>query len=428
MSTMQNAGAVSPDQPQVSWKLNLAMLWLSQLLILAGFQAFGPFVPLFIEDVLGVTDKVQLAAAITAFNGFGTFAYAIFNPIWGMLADRFGVKPMLIRGTFVTAAIFPAMAYSTSVFMLVFLRFLSAACAGTTSASQMMIVRNTPEKYQGFALGVLSSAIWGGAMLGYVIGGLLIDFYGYKEAFWFCGILYLISGIAILFTRDGVIRYTPKSSGKSGGLLVSLLPRFSHAVWIMLLLFMSMGFVRSFELGYVALKVKEMTSAESAAFWTGISSAIVCGAAIFSGVLTGYLSDRYPVIKILIPVMLISAVAMVIQGATGNLWIFTAGRVMLYAAAGGMQPVVQKVLSSITPPRKRGSVFGFASSFQCSGNVIAFVLSGLLMPLCGISWIFHIGAALFIIFLPVFVYGIIYATRPFVFHHPAALHRKRRQA
>ena len=427
MSAIQNAGAGQIGDPQVSWKLNLAMLWLSQLLILAGFQAFIPFVPLFIEDVLGVTDKVQLAAAITAFNGFGTFAYAIFNPIWGILADRYGVKPMLLRGTFVTAVIFPAMAYSTSVFMLVFLRFLSAACAGTTSSSQMMIVRNTPEKYQGFALGVLSSAIWGGAMLGFVIGGLLIDFFGYKEAFWFCGILYFISGIAILFTRDGVIRYTPKSS-RSGGFWSALVPKFSHAVWMMLLLFLIMGFVRSFELGYVALKIKEMTSAESAAFWTGISSAIVCGAAIFSGVLTGYLSDRYPVIKIIIPVILIAAVTMVIQGATGNLWVFTAGRVLLYAAAGGMQPVLQKVLSSITPPRKRGAVFGFASSTQCSGNVIAFVLSGLAMPLCGVSWIFHIGAILFITSLPIFVYGIIYATRPFVFHNLSTLRKKRRQA
>ncbi|MBE6357382.1 MAG: multidrug efflux MFS transporter [Lentisphaerae bacterium] len=421
MSAIGNAGTA----PQVSWKLNLAMLWFSQLLILAGFQAFIPFVPLFIKDVLGVTDKVELAAAITAFNFFGTMAYAVFNPIWGVLADRFGVKPMLLRGTFLTAVIFPAMAYSPTVFVLVLLRFLSAACAGTTAASQTMIVRNTPEKYQGFALGVLSTAIWGGAMLGFVIGGLLIDFYGYKEAFWFCGILYFISGIAILFTRDGEIRLVKVKSHIQGGFFSRLLPKFTHAVWVLLMLFMVLGFVRSFEIGYVALKIEEMTSPASAAFWTGVSSAIVCGAAIFSGVLFGYLSDRYPVVCLIVPVMLIAAVTMVIQGATGNLWIFTAGRVLLYAAAGGMQPVLQKVLSSITPPRKRGAVFGFASSTQCFGNMIAFALSGLLMPICGVSWLFHIGAVFFIIFLPAFIGGITFATRPFVLHNLSKLRKKR---
>ena len=65
--------------PKVSWKLNLAMLWFSQLVIFAGFQALIPFVPLFIKNELGITDKVELAAAVTAFNFFGTFAYAIFN-------------------------------------------------------------------------------------------------------------------------------------------------------------------------------------------------------------------------------------------------------------------------------------------------------------------------------------------------------------
>ena len=69
--------------PRVSWKLNLAMLWFSQLVIFAGFQALIPFVPLFIKNELGITDEVELATAVTAFNFFGTFAYAIFCPVWG---------------------------------------------------------------------------------------------------------------------------------------------------------------------------------------------------------------------------------------------------------------------------------------------------------------------------------------------------------
>ena len=73
----------------------------------------------------------------------------------------------------------------------------------TTAASQIMVARNTPDERQGFAQGVLSTAIWGGAMLGNVIGGLIIDGYGYRAAFWFCGILYFFAGFAILLTHDG---------------------------------------------------------------------------------------------------------------------------------------------------------------------------------------------------------------------------------
>ena len=103
-----------------------------------------------------------------------------------MLGDKFGIKPMLLRGTFVTAPIFAMMGYVKSPEMLIFLRFITASCAGTTAASNIMVVRTTPENRQGFALGLLSTAIWGGAMLGYVIGGVLIHYFNYEIAFWIC--------------------------------------------------------------------------------------------------------------------------------------------------------------------------------------------------------------------------------------------------
>lgn len=400
--------------PRVSWKLNLAMLWFSQLVIFAGFQALIPFIPLFIKNELGVVDKVELAAAVTAFNFFGTFAYAIFNPIWGTLADKFGVKPMLLRGTFVTGLLFPLMAYSKTVWLLVLLRFITAGCAGTTAASQTMIVRNTPNEHQGFALGVLTTAIWGGSMLGYVIGGLLIHYFNYTVAFWVCGAMYLAGGISILFTRDGAIAAHMKSHIKKSR-WEALLPQFTQAVWVMLVLFLLMGFVRSFEVPYVALKVEELTNKDIAAFWTGIVSAIVCVVAILSGIFSGVLIDRLPPHKIFIPVLLISGVALALQGFARTLWLFTVGRALLYMAAGGLQPILQKILALITPQRKRGGVFGFASSFQGLGTMLAAAASGVAMVECGISGVFYLGAIAFFIMLPICLKSVEFATRPPVF-------------
>ena len=48
--------------PKVSWKLNLAMLWFSQLVIFAGFQALIPFVSLF----SGVSESVAKPAGSPA--------------------------------------------------------------------------------------------------------------------------------------------------------------------------------------------------------------------------------------------------------------------------------------------------------------------------------------------------------------------------
>ena len=420
---------------QVSWKLNLAMLWLSQVAVLAGFNAFIPYIPLFIKDELGVTDPAALAAAIAAFNFFGQLAYATFNPIWGVLSDRFGVKPMLLRGTFLTAVIFPLMAYSKTVAMLVFLRFLSAACAGTTAASNTMIVRNTPDDKQGFALGVLSTAYWGGSMLGFVIGGFLIKFFSYQKTFWACGILYFVAGISILFTRDGTIR-APMSTIhhlKARGLAV-LMPRFTRAVWIMFMLFLVLGFIRSFEIGYIALTVEELVGKADAAIWTGVISAAVALAAVISGIVSGYLVDRISFRLLLIPCMFISAAALVMQGAPETsflrnyelvknygLVIFAAGRVLLYITAAGLSPILQKLLSAATPTRKRGSVFGFSTTAQCGGNMLAFVVSGyayyhLVVCGVGVSGIYYVAAVLFVAALPLFLHGITLAFRRRPFH------------
>ena len=144
MSTSVSTVPTPPEEKkQVSsnyWVVNLVCLWFSQILVLAGFAALVPFIPLFITQELGITSQSEIGRAVALFNFFGSMAYAIFCPIWGKLSDRFGVKPMLLRGTFVTCFIFIPMGYVkymagwlsnwlpwvSAVGLLIALRFLSA--------------------------------------------------------------------------------------------------------------------------------------------------------------------------------------------------------------------------------------------------------------------------------------------------------------
>lgn len=412
------------------WMVNLVCLWFSQILVMAGFSALIPFIPLFITQELGISDKAEVAKAVALFNFFGSMAYAIFCPIWGKLSDRFGVKPMLLRGTFVTCFIFPLMGYVkqftpaissvlpfvSTVGMLIFLRFLSAACAGTTAASQVMIVRTVPDDKQGFALGSLTTSYWGGAMLGNVVGGLIINAYGYLASFWFCGILYLLAGISILFTRDNPVRLKPAVLHIRQRGIQNILPSFTNAVWIMMVLFLLMGTVRSLEAPYIALKVKELAGEEKAAYWTGIVSAFVCVASVVSGVVSGWLSDRYSPKKILVPALSVSALALILQGWADNLLLFAASRSLLYIAAGGFHPVLQKVLSTITPKRKRGVVFGFSSCMNSSGVMLAALLGGYIYMSTTINGVFYITAAAQLFSLPILIGFLSLATRRPKFH------------
>ena len=410
------------------WKWNLFLMWSSQLLILGGFAAVMPFIPLFMKNELGLTDEHILGVWVSTFNFFGSCAYAIFCPIWGALSDRFGVKPMLLRGTFGTALIFPLMGYVHHAWLLVLLRFLSAACAGTTAASQTLLVKNTPENKQGFALGVLSTAIWGGTMLGNVVGGLVVHYYGYKFAFVACGVMYFLAGFIVLLAHEDFKPAGKSASQGHNGARRHFtgfrgLPRFTTAVWMLLGIMLFTGFARYFEIPYLAMLVEKIVGEEKAAYWTGIICGAVAVGALLSGMLTGYLSDRVKPLYILVPSMGISVLTMLIQASTTNLWVFGISRTLMYLAAGGTVSVIQKLLSAATPKRKRGKVFGFCTTANGVGIMLSTVAAGGVIYVTGVRGVFYTAAFLLLLLIPCYmaVFRRIMRQRYFAAHYKAVM-------
>ena len=160
------------------WKRNLFLMWITQVFVMTGFDSAMPFIPQLMRDNFDMVDQAQRGVYVSVFNFAGFLAYAVFCPVWGTLSDRFGVKIMLLRGFFVTCFFYPLMGYATQPWLLITLRFITAAFAGTTAAANILLVKTVPENRTGFALGLFGTAIWGGSMLGNVLGGLLVDLYG----------------------------------------------------------------------------------------------------------------------------------------------------------------------------------------------------------------------------------------------------------
>ncbi|MDD3154346.1 MAG: MFS transporter [Victivallaceae bacterium] len=389
------------------WKRNLFFLWSSQVLVNAGFCACMPFIPLFIRENFGITDDGRRGFIVAMFYFFGMLAYVISNPVWGMLSDRFGVKPMLLRGTFVTALIYPWMGYCSSAAWLIALRFLSAACAGTTAASNTMIVKTTPSEKQGFALGTLSTGFWGGAMIGNVIGGLSSYLYGYRFTFVLCAVLYFIAGLLVCFTKDApCTRNAAAAPAKIKKNPWMHLQIFTGEVWLLLLMFTAYGFVRKFEEPYVSMLIERITGTDTASFWTGIVSAFVAIGAIGSGMILGGLSDRVDPKRILLPTLVLSAAMLVLQATAERLWIFALARTMMYFAMGGLLPVMQRILSLSTPRRKRGKVFGFSDTASNFGVMLSSLAGGWLIGMVGTRGIFWMAGCSVLCFLPV-AWGVI---------------------
>ena len=241
---------------EINWKKNLFFLWLSQILSMAGFAAVMPFIPIYLRDHLHIEDEQMRGLWVSAFNFFGLFSFCLSSPLWGVLADRYGRKLMLLRANYVSGILFPCLILAPNVIVLIIIRFFISAFSGTVTAAQTLVVTNTPEAHHGFALGTLSTALWSGNMAGFLAGGLIVNYFGFAWAFMICGILYLTGGVLVQFFVDEnfVRAEVPRKGAKKQGMLSG----FSAGIWIILLLFVMMGVARRFDEPYIAMMVEKI--------------------------------------------------------------------------------------------------------------------------------------------------------------------------
>ena len=148
----------------VRWGPLLPIL-VAELIILLGFGALLPVLPLFVTEH-GI--DVPTLGLITA---AWSIAKLIAEPIFGALADRTSRKPFLIGGALVLAVVTVLPVWFNTAVELFVLRFIAGAATGAYDpAARGLIVDTTPEGERGEAFGIYSAFQMGGFVLGPVIG------------------------------------------------------------------------------------------------------------------------------------------------------------------------------------------------------------------------------------------------------------------
>src|SRR5206468_11592471 len=130
---------------------------------------------------------------------------AVASPSWGVLGDRFGRKPMLLRsmlGGGITVGLIFLVQNPTELLVL---RFLQGATSGTVAAATALVAAETPRSRVGWALGVVSSAVALGSAIGPVVGGFAGAVFGLRLVFLGGGILLLVSLLPVVL----IVRESP---------------------------------------------------------------------------------------------------------------------------------------------------------------------------------------------------------------------------
>ncbi len=176
-------------------KLLLAVMLLSFLIQTANFSV-QPLLALYVDELTSAANLAFLAGLAFSITGLGNL---VSTRSWGNLGDRIGHDKVLMICLGLAIVCFIPQAFVTSIWQLVFLRFLYGITIGGLIPCMTAYIRQlAPLSIQGEMLGYNQSFRFLGNVAGPVLGGVLSGYFGISFVFYFGAVLF-IAGIAILF-------------------------------------------------------------------------------------------------------------------------------------------------------------------------------------------------------------------------------------
>jgi MFS transporter, DHA1 family, multidrug resistance protein len=175
-------------------KTGRQILLLDNLFIVLGFYVVFPLVS------THFVSQVGWSALFVGFAlGFRQFVQQGFGIIGGAIADRFGAKPMIVAGMFLRCVGFISMAIASDPWLLLLSCLLSALGGLLFDPPRMgLTIKFTRPHERGKFISLLMIQDNAGAVIGALIGGILID-YDFHLVCWCGAFIFFLCGIFNFF-------------------------------------------------------------------------------------------------------------------------------------------------------------------------------------------------------------------------------------
>ncbi len=300
-----------------------------------------------------------------------------FLPFWGALADRYGRKPLIIRSFAATGSGLAVAALATNVWTFLLARGLTALNLGNSGLMMTTLAESAPAARIGLAYGILNGAGPLGALIGPLVGGPLVDRYGFPFVLAIDAVL--LGGVVLMLTlgyRDGYERPAgtpPLLRSAFGG--AALLWRSPRLRWLFpaLLCFFSGGMLL---LTYTPLVVARIHTGPDLATAIGL----VLGA---GGVVTlvaspgiGALADRFGLRRTYFSAGILATLLWLLPWAARGYVPFLIGWALANGLGSGPFSLSFNLISRSTTDATRARVMTFAYLPLNLGLVVGPVLGG----------------------------------------------------
>ena len=360
-----------------------------------GMSQIAPVLPLYIKH-LGITNSASIAQLSGLSFGITYIMAAIFSPIWGYAADKYGRKPMILRASLGMAIVIGTMGLAQNVYQLIGLRLLEGVITGYSTACTTLIATQTDREHIGEALGTLSTASIAGSLLGPLIGGYIAEVLGFQPVFFITGALLLISFITTaLFVKESFIREDKKALSLKE--TWSSIPEKSLTITMFVTFFVLAVALYSVEPIITVYITKLSGNTSHIALLAGLAFSASGLANIIAAPRLGRLSDKIGAHKVMLVALIMAGLFFIPQAFVKNPWQLMGLRFLLGVTIAGLTPSVSILIKKITPDSLTGKVFGFNMAAGYLGVFAGAVLGGQVAAYFGIRYVFFTTSVLLFI-------------------------------
>lgn len=382
------------EQGTPGWRLTLYVAWVAQLLAILGFAFVMPFIPFYIRD-LGVPERLVPVWAGWVITASG-ISMALVAPLWGVVADRYGRKAMVVRSMLGGAVVMGLMGLCRNVYQLLGLRAAQGMITGTMAASTALVSCVVPRAAVGYSLGLMQTAVFTGNSVGPLVGGVVADHYGYRLPFAVTGGLLLVGGMLVLLgARERFVRpaaVPAKERGQREGMLA--IP----GLVTLLCLFALLNFSGSFAGPIMPLFVEQLAGAERAGTATGLILAVSGLTSAIAAVVVGRLSDRHGHRRTLLVSTALTGLLCFPQAMAQSVHQLLLVRALFGLAAGGMMPSMNALVATLVPKERIGRAYGAVTTASAVGWASAPAIGGWAASVMGLRMPFAMTGVMLLVF------------------------------
>lgn len=351
-------------------KLYVALLAAIQFTHIVDFVVMMPLGPTLMR-VMDIT-PIQFASLVSSYS----FSAAVAGVLYGVVADRFDRKKLLIVGFvgFITGTLLCGL---TDDFQFLLLARLIAGCfGGILNGIVYAIVSDLiPFHRRGSALGIIMSAFSIASVLGVPIGLAIADAYGWQKAFWFIAAFSLPILIASQIVFPSISEHIEKKSiaqdlRRFGRLLLKL--NYFKSYFLILLLgistFMIIPFLAPYGVKNVGIREEDLKYVYLVGgFFTVITSRLL-----------GRATDKIGAYKLFCIMVVFSFIPIYLYTSAPpmSLAMYLALSTLFMTVTSGRFIPLMTMVSEISEPGDRGTFMGLLNSIRALASALATLLAG----------------------------------------------------